>query len=98
MASSELTLSLESLAEQESPACRFCGCTEFKPCGIYIFTDENGVTRLARAGDHQLLVEVISCAWYLPGVCNAPECVARLIEERGQSMVVLYGADGKRVA
>jgi hypothetical protein len=85
---------LEELAEREPvQCCRFCGCTEDSPCGIPITEELNGTFRLARSEAET--TETLPCNWYLPGVCNSPACVEKLIAE---SRVLLFGADGSRVA
>jgi len=75
--------------------CRFCGCTKETPCKILFATDGQQVWRLvfdeAEADFEQ------ACAWLVPGVCNAPECVEKLlIEARGR--VVLFDDGGRRMA
>jgi hypothetical protein len=67
------------------------------PCTIFTIT-EAGTVRLARRDDETRNIEMMPCAWFLPGVCNSPECVEKLIEERRGRIVVLYGAGGERVA
>jgi hypothetical protein len=94
----DLGLSLEELIEQQlTEPCRFCGCTETTPCTIFTIA-EGSIVRLARPYDEPRLIEMSPCAWFLPGVCNAPECIEKLIEERKGRATVLYGANGERVA
>jgi|HubBroStandDraft_6_1064221.scaffolds.fasta_scaffold00550_16 hypothetical protein len=74
--------------------CRFCGCTEDAPCRISIAQDDDGTVRLARTP--QETADEVPCGWYLPGVCNAPQCLEGLIAE--WRSVRLFGADGRRLA
>jgi hypothetical protein len=74
--------------------CRFCGCTEKTPCRILFAQGGSVIWRLvfdeAEADFEQ------ACSWLVPGVCNAPECIEKLlIEARGR--VVLFDGSGRRV-
>lgn len=93
-------LELQDLLDQEPlAACRFCGCTEFSPCPIAITRDVDGTMRLAR--DRGEAQEILACGWYLEGVCNAPPCIEKLIAEQREGIaarVLLFGADGRRIA
>jgi hypothetical protein len=41
----------------------------------------------------------IPCAWFLPGICNAPECMAKLYAElRGEPRFVVFSAGEGRCA
>jgi hypothetical protein len=88
---SACTLSLELLHEIEEIAlcCRFCHCSERNPCSIYIAANDDGTERLAR--NVLEVAETRPCAWYLVGVCDAPECIAKLIEEK-KGKVILFDA------
>jgi hypothetical protein len=59
--------------------CRFCGCTEHAPCLIPIRKTRQGHYTLAADEFHASLFR--PCAWYIPGVCTNPKCVAKLIIE-----------------
>jgi hypothetical protein len=47
--------------------CKFCGCTDTRPCFIpaEFITDPDFVV----AGN------VVPCSWLIPNVCTAPACV-----------------------
>ena len=51
--------------------CRFCGCTDEKPC----------LTRMAKqsrlAEDEELVIGDFPCSWLLPDLCDAPACVEK---------------------
>jgi hypothetical protein len=49
--------------------CKFCGCTEDKPC----------VFRAPDPGAPPF--ELWPCAWLLPDVCTAPACVEKAYAE-----------------
>lgn len=57
--------------------CEFCGCTEDRPCQIFIAEGENGPHILpdgvALVGNERVTME--PCAWLLDDCCNAPACV-----------------------
>jgi hypothetical protein len=73
--------------------CRFCRCSQFNPCTI-LFAQSGSVIRLVFEEAEADYVE--PCSWYVPGVCNKPECVEKLlIEARGK--VVLFDGTGRRV-
>jgi hypothetical protein len=96
-AAPHLTLEVEQdqdyLVSESIEQCRFCHCTEDRCCEIYFREDEQGNFRLARRPEDAVIM--ISCSWYAPGVCNAPECVEKLLlEARGK--VVLFDARGER--
>ena len=74
--------------------CRFCGCTEDEPCAIPI-AQEDGIFRLARNEGETAMIQ--PCAWFLPGVCNAPRCMEKLIAEWG-AKVLLFAPDGRKLA
>jgi hypothetical protein len=56
-----------------SGTCKFCGCSENRPCFIpaTCITDPGFVV----AGN------VVPCAWLLDDVCTAPACVERAYAE-----------------
>jgi hypothetical protein len=89
--------SLRLLLQQNAPThCRFCQCTEFTPCSISIAEDQDGTLRLARNADE--IVDVRPCSWYLDGVCNAPRCIEKLLQEWGSvrpAKVLLFDASGR---
>ena len=64
-------------------SCRFCGCTEETPCTIAITKDREGNYLIAF--DRTMTAIVEPCAWYLPGVCNAPACIEKLLKESRQN-------------
>jgi hypothetical protein len=81
--------------QEHVESCRFCSCDEDHPCGIAIADDDAGFLRLARS--EQETVEILACGWFLPGVCNRPECIEKLLaESRGR--VLIYDAFGKPAA
>jgi hypothetical protein len=72
--------------------CRFCGCSQLNPCRI-LFAQSGSLIRLVF--DEAEADFMQGCSWFLPGVCNAPECVEKLlIEARGRA--VLFDAQGRR--
>lgn len=93
--------SLLQLPEQERDyhadprdCCRFCRCTEDKPCEIKWREDGHGIFYLARS--EQEMTVPTYCSWYVPRVCNAPECVEKLLLEM-RSRPILFEASGRRV-
>jgi hypothetical protein len=57
--------------------CKFCGCTEERPCFIPLARDRfEGMGGVAFPGV-PLLGEVQPCAWLLEDVCDAPACVEK---------------------
>lgn len=57
--------------------CKFCGCTEERPCLIPIDVDgrlEVDPILAERARRRGL---VVACAWLIPEVCTAPACVEK---------------------
>ena len=88
-------LSLEnSLHLELAECCRFCRCTETTPCTIAIAQDANGTMRLARHEEE--IVYEIACSWYMPGVCNAPRCIQKLVAEWDEK-VLLFDSTGRKV-
>ncbi len=57
--------------------CKFCGCSEFDPCVLHISAD--GVFERAQVIEHMRDCE--PCAWVVPDICSAPDCVRRGYEE-----------------
>jgi hypothetical protein len=53
--------------------CKFCGCTDEKPCQIQIDIDGN----LTSAATGIFTV----CGWLIDGVCSAPACVEKAYAE-----------------
>lgn len=78
----------------ESRRCRFCQCTEASPCPILIAENPDGSERLARSENEA--TEIIFCTWYLRGVCSAPVCIEKLLEEK-RGKVLLFDAQGRQV-
>jgi hypothetical protein len=77
--------------------CRFCNCNEEKPCVIPVREDEAGDWYLARTEVEATLS--VTCFWFLPGICNAPECMAKLYAElRGEPQFVVFSAGDGRCA
>ena len=54
--------------------CKFCGCTDSKPCRIPINID--GELTEAKTGIFS------ACAWLIDNVCSAPSCVEKAYAER----------------
>lgn len=75
-------------------SCRFCQCTETSPCPILIAENPDGSERLARTENEA--GEIIFCSWYLRGVCSAPVCIEKLLEEK-RGKVLLFDAQGRQV-
>ena len=53
--------------------CKFCGCTDERPCQIQIDIDgqlTNSATGIFTA-----------CGWLIPNVCSAPACVEKAYAE-----------------
>jgi hypothetical protein len=89
--SAALTLELSDLLMQESiQSCRFCNCTEDAPCPIYLHYELDGTVRLGRNVDDTN--DIAFCSWYLPGVCNSPLCIEKLLEEK-RGKVILFDAN-----
>jgi hypothetical protein len=87
-------LSLELNQEREvgtepDQRCRFCDCSEFKPCRILLRESADGNFYLAR--NELDATEEMDCTWFVPRVCNAPACMAKLMLE---STVTLFTGDG----
>jgi hypothetical protein len=77
-------LSLELQQERQfsadpSQQCRFCHCCEVVPCMIPVREDLDGKFYLAHSEQEATLI--LACAWFVPGVCSAPECMAKLYAE-----------------
>lgn len=87
-------LSME-LLEEAVEVCRFCGCAEDRPCSIALARGDDGTIRLAR--NQAETFDVIPCGWFLPSVCNRPECIEKLLGEARQRPA-LYDAFGNQVA
>jgi hypothetical protein len=89
------TLSLEQLEEIElqlAESCRFCSCTESTPCPIFLHHEPSGIVRLARTEEEAN--DFAFCAWYVPGVCNSPLCIEKLLEEK-RGKVILFDAQSQ---
>lgn len=59
--------------------CRFCGCTEERACRIYFAQSGSVIYRLVF--DPMESDFDIPCSWLVPGVCNSPVCVEKLLVE-----------------
>jgi hypothetical protein len=63
--------------------CKFCGCTDEKPCAIPICEGPNLEPMLAT--ESNIAIGVMACGWLLdePGnaVCTAPACVEEAYAE-----------------
>lgn len=84
----------ELLDQRDIAECRFCQCTEDAPCPILIAFDVDGFARLARTEAESS--DVVFCTWYIPGVCNSPLCVEKLLEEK-RGKVLLFDGSGRKV-
>jgi hypothetical protein len=74
--------------------CRFCGCNSEEPCMIPVRLGDGEIWYLAK--DETDATVNVTCGWFLPGICNAPECMAKLYAElRGEPRIVLFEADGR---
>jgi hypothetical protein len=93
----EKVLLLENLLQLDPvECCRFCGCSEFKPCAIAVTEDCDRTMRLARSAEET--IDLLPCAWYIDRVCNAPRCIEKLIVEWGGEIgrpVQLFDASGR---
>lgn len=74
--------------------CRFCDCTNDRPCMIPVREGENGTYYLARTECET--TEVIACSWFLPQVCSRPECIEKLLLE-SRNKVRLFDGTGRRM-
>jgi hypothetical protein len=62
---------------KELTTCKFCGCSDLNPCAIPItVVDDAAVLSSALLAE-----EFMACAWLLPDVCTAPECVEKAYAE-----------------
>lgn len=64
--------------------CRFCGCTDKKPCAIAMvnFVDDDIVGRSAGiALRGQLAHFTTPCHWSAPDTCSAPGCIEQAYVE-----------------
>jgi hypothetical protein len=59
--------------------CKFCGCTEDKPCAISVELD--GQLAIGAGGLHNARLNYVGCAWLTEGVCSAPACVEKAYAE-----------------
>jgi hypothetical protein len=73
--------------------CRFCGCTEDTACEIFFAQGGSETWRLV-ATDAEADYSFY-CSWYVPGVCNHPECLEKLLLE-SRNRVVIFDAHGRR--
>jgi hypothetical protein len=71
-----------------SPRCKFCGCTERRPC-LLIVVDTGDGRPLILAPKSAIAVvpadgeaQLIPCAWLLEDVCTNPACVEKAYTER----------------
>jgi hypothetical protein len=53
--------------------CKFCGCTEDRPCRIAFELD--GSLAIGAGGLWNSRLNYVPCAWLLEDVCSAPACV-----------------------
>jgi hypothetical protein len=63
--------------------CKFCGCTDSKPCAIPICEGPGLEPMLAT--DSNVAIGVMPCGWLIDDpagpVCTAPACVEKAYEE-----------------
>lgn len=52
--------------------CKFCGCTDDRPCRIPVTTNGEEVVVAFPPG---IALGFLACSWLLPNVCSAPSCV-----------------------
>jgi hypothetical protein len=60
--------------------CKFCGCTENKPClitEITEFAESYVLTDSIQVVPDGFKTRLVPCAWLLPNVCSAPACVEK---------------------
>lgn len=74
-----LELRQERIWVEPGVCCRFCNCNYDSPCVIPVREDGDGTWYLAK--DEAEATLSIPCSWFLPGICNAPECIAKLVAE-----------------
>jgi len=72
--------------------CKFCGCTEEKPCLLGedpLATYVAGYNSSLPAGCTPLLMPpgMVPCAWLIPNVCTNPECVDKAYAEAKRDLV-----------
>lgn len=67
--------------------CKFCGCTDERPCLIAAIVKADGdveitfgIVALVRPGER---IEMLPCGWLIPEVCSAPACVKKAYEAIG---------------
>jgi hypothetical protein len=86
-----LELRQERIWVEPGVCCRFCGCNPEKSCIIPVRLDEDDIWHLARSEAEA--TSNVCCGWFLPGICNAPECMAKLYGElRGEPLAILFEA------
>jgi hypothetical protein len=59
--------------------CKFCGCTDQKPCLIPLVAGADGQATIGF--DAAIASSVMACDWLIPNVCTAPACVEKAYEE-----------------
>jgi hypothetical protein len=72
--------------------CRFCKCTREKPCEIYLRHARDGKAYLVRV--RVAATTVRECEWFAAGVCNAPLCIEKLVQE---SREIFWTGEGNPV-
>jgi hypothetical protein len=74
-----LELQQERIFVEPGTPCRFCKCNSDEPCMIPVRLNEDATWYLAK--DESEADCIVTCGWFLPGICNAPECMAKLVAE-----------------
>jgi hypothetical protein len=59
--------------------CRFCDCNQDHPCSIALREADDGNFHLAHLSEHTTLL--VRCKWFVPGICNSPWCIEKLLLE-----------------
>jgi hypothetical protein len=71
-------------ASRRQMRCKFCGCSEDKPCAIHM------AIRSEFGFDETTLAD-LPCGWLIPNVCTNPACVDKAYEEAKRDLVAICG-------
>ncbi len=74
--------------------CRYCGCTELRPCFIPAQLVLSAMGEEPDPHDERKF----PCSWLLPDVCTAPLCVEKAYREAAERVEALIFAEIARVA
>jgi hypothetical protein len=67
-------------------SCKFCGCTDRRPCMITVVDDpQDGTRSIVPAGialvEADKEIRLVPCEWIGENVCSAPACVEKAYAE-----------------